>query len=192
LDALGCAWAVGYNAWAFPMKDWLGNTIGIRLRDHTGHKWAVKGSRAGLFYGEDRTDGTHRTDRIYVCEGPTDTAAGLSIGLSVVGRPSCLGCEVETDRLVRRKKAMEAVIVSDNDGPGYRGALKLSLMLSVPCVVWVPPAKDLRDFAALGGTKELIESLTRSLLWIQPKNTEEPRPEEKRLHHSRNNMADQY
>lgn len=167
LEALGCAWARGYNAWAYPMKDWRGNTIGIRLRDHTGHKWAIRGSRAGLFYTEGQAK------RVYICEGPTDTAAGLTLGLNVVGRPSCLGCEEETNRLLRRKGAREAVIVSDNDGPGYNGAVKLIAALTIPSVLWIPPAKDLREFLNFGGTKEVIDSLTRSLLWNQPRGKAE-------------------
>lgn len=163
LDAIGAAWASGHNAWAFPMKNWQGQTIGIRLRDHTGHKWAVKGSRAGLFYAE----GGDRT--VYICEGPTDTAAALSLSLCAIGRPSCLGCEQETDRLVKRKKASRVVLISDNDTPGYKGAEKLQAILSVPSVIFVPPAKDLRSFVQLGGTAQLIDSLTASLIWNQPK-----------------------
>ena len=163
LEAIGVGWATGHNAWAFAMRDWRGNIIGIRLRDHTGHKWAVRGSRAGLFYAE----GIAAT--IYVCEGPTDTAAGLSIGLQAVGRASCLGLEDEVDRLAKRKQARRIVIVSDNDGPGQRGAVKLADVLTVPSVIWTPPAKDLREFVQCGGTHHLIDSLTSSLVWTQPK-----------------------
>lgn len=165
LEKLGCAWAEGHRAWAFPMKNSTGQTIGIRLRDHTGHKWAVKGSRAGLFYAE----GGDRT--VFICEGPTDTAAAMSLHLCAIGRPSCLGCEIETDRLLKRKKAGRAVLISDNDTPGYRGAEKLQAVLSVPSVILVPPCKDLREFIRLGGTAALIDSLTRSLIWHQPKRS---------------------
>lgn len=168
LDDLGVGWAAGHNAWGFPMRDWAGNIIGIRLRDLAGHKWAVTGSRSGLFY----TEGQAKT--VVLAEGPTDTAAGLSIGLDVIGRPSCLGCEAEVNRLLARKGASHAIIAADNDGPGYRGALKLSEALCVPCVLWVPPCKDLREFVGLGGTKQLIDSLTKSLIWQQPKRNYTP------------------
>lgn len=49
LKSIGCAWASPYNAWAFPMKDAKGNVIGIRLRREDGSKFAVKGSKSGLF-----------------------------------------------------------------------------------------------------------------------------------------------
>jgi len=44
---------------------------------------AVKGSRSGLFIPESESAG----EGLYVVEGPTDTAAALTPGLSVVGRP---------------------------------------------------------------------------------------------------------
>src|SRR6185295_4140079 len=84
LEALGCAWAEPYRAWAFPMRNGDRNVIGIRLRNDAGHKWAVKGSKQGLFspsYPASQTG--------FICEGPTDTAAALSIGLWAIGRPSC-------------------------------------------------------------------------------------------------------
>lgn len=49
LKSIGGAWADNHNAWAFPMKDATGRVIGIRLRNTEGHKWAVKGSKSGLF-----------------------------------------------------------------------------------------------------------------------------------------------
>lgn len=171
LNALGCCWARGYNAWAFPMKDWQGNTIGIRLRDHTGHKWAVRGSRAGLFYmeqGQGFFPLLEQPRTIYICEGPTDTAAGLSMGVATVGRPSCMGCEEETNNLLRRLKCREAVIVMDNDEPGHKGAVKLAAMLTVPCVIWCPPAKDLRQFYTSGGTKEMADRIIKTQVWRIP------------------------
>lgn len=167
LEAIGAAWAFGHGAWAYPMRDWRGSIIGVRLRDHNGHKWAITGSHAGLFYGEDKAH------TVYICEGPTDTAAAMTIGLCAIGRPSCRGCEEEVDKLIHRKGARVAVILADNDGPGYDGAQKLQTMLSVPSVIMVPPAKDIREFVHLGGTKKVIESLARSLVWTQPK-TKEP------------------
>lgn len=162
LLALGCAWAAPHNAYAFPMKAATGETIGIRLRDMNGAKWAVKGSRAGLFYAE----GESRT--VLVLEGPTDTAAAMTIGLSAIGRPSCIGGEALVVQLLRRKKAARAVIVSDNDSPGYQGAERLQSTLPVPSVILVPPAKDLRASVKAGLTAQLIESLTSSLIWTQP------------------------
>jgi len=49
LRLLGCVWASGHRAFAFPMRDANRRVIGIRLRNDLGRKWAVKGSRQGLF-----------------------------------------------------------------------------------------------------------------------------------------------
>lgn len=49
LRLLGCVWASEHRAFAFPMRDASGRVIGIRLRNERGDKWAVKGSRQGLF-----------------------------------------------------------------------------------------------------------------------------------------------
>lgn len=161
LRAIGCAYAIGHRAWAFPMKDADGNIIGIRLRSESGHKWAVKGSRAGLFYAEGEAP------EAVICEGPTDTAAAITIGLHAIGRPSCLGCEAELVRLLKRKGCHRAIIVSDNDEPGWRGAEKLSRELPIPNVLLTLPCKDMRDFTNLGGTSVLLHSLSQNLVWNQ-------------------------
>lgn len=163
LIALGVAWSVGHEAWAWPMRSSNGDVVGIRLRSNDGHKWAVRGSHAGLFYAEGDDH------RVFVLEGPTDTAAAMTIGLNAIGRPACLGSELEVDRLLKRKRARECVIVSDNDEPGYRGAEKLQAALSIPSVIWVPCSKDMRQFVGHGGTPELIDASIKSLVWHQPK-----------------------
>lgn len=164
LELIGAAWSPGHRAWGFPMKDWTGKTVGVRLRcGITGKKWAIKGSRAGLFYAEGEAD------EILVTEGPTDLAAAMTIGLSAVARASCMGSEEETDKLIRRKRARRVIIASDNDDVGYRGAEKLQEALSVPSVIFVPMAKDLRQAVSLGLTVEMLKSLTKSLCWHQPK-----------------------
>ena len=83
LGAIGVAWFSFYQAWGFQMKDGYGNKVGIRLRNDKGEKWAVKGSKQGLFYSDEKPP-----NQIVVCEGPTDTAAAISCGFFAVGRPS--------------------------------------------------------------------------------------------------------
>lgn len=158
LSELGCAWASPHRAFAFPMKDGYGNTIGIRLRDQNGRKWAVTGSRAGLFYGKVFKDCT-----LYIAEGPTDTAAGITIGLNIIGRPSCAGQE---DFIITKSRAAKRmIIISDNDSPGWSGAERLQQMVKKTSLIWAPPAKDLREFVTRGGNKSMIEQLTSSLCW---------------------------
>lgn len=163
LRLIGCARSD--NAWAFPMKNASGEMIGIRLRDDSGNKWAVKGSKQGLFLSEFGCEPV-----ACVVEGPTDTAAALTIGLSVIGRPSCLGCEEMILDYVRIRKVRRVVIITDNDEPGLRGAAKLQDMLTVPGCIFVPPTKDLREFVGLGGTRTMIESSVKDLIWSVPKS----------------------
>lgn len=162
LQAIGCAWSG--QAWAFPMRDDCGALIGIRLRGSDGKKWAVKGSRQGLFipttYPYCVDDST-----MYIVEGPTDLAAAMTLGLYSVGRPSCLGQESMIAACVRQKKVRRIVIVSDNDEPGLLGARKLQTILRMRSCIWIPPCKDIREFAIAGGDSSFIESAIKDVVW---------------------------
>lgn len=166
LQCLETTWATEYHAWAWPMFDAYRNAVGIRLRDDNGRKWAVKGSRQGLFL-----PAIEPQETAYVCEGPTDTAAALSMGLFAVGRPSCLGCENEIVRLFRRLDVRKVVIISDNDEPGWNGARKLAAMLPMPSLILLPPAKDIREFYQQGGTREDLQALADNMVWNVPRRT---------------------
>lgn len=159
LELLGCAWSG--RAWAFPMRDERGEIVGVRLRDERGRKWAVKGSRQGLF----TAGGLGRPECLYLVEGPTDCAAALTLGLSAVGRASCAGGEEMLAAFVRRVGARRVVIVADADEAGLRGGYRLKEQLRTPAVVWTPPCKDLREFVQAGGTAAVIEAATKDLLW---------------------------
>ena len=167
LAAVGAAWAPPHDAWAFPMCDGYGNVVGIRLRNERG-KFAVRGSRQGIFMTTDHgllTTGPQKT--LFVCEGPTDTAAAVELGLFAAGRPNCCcgGLEVRTH--ARRHQCARAVLVSDNDKPGLDGARKVGGELGLPYAVYVPPAKDLREFVQLGGTRAMIENTLKGTVWNQ-------------------------
>lgn len=164
LASVGCAWAVAHNAWAFPMRDGLGNCVGIRLRTEQGKKFAVTGSRQGIFLPH-----CHPQSTVYLVEGPTNVAAALTIGLFAIGEPSCNACINYTQVAINRLHIKRAVIVVDNDSPGVRGAKALASELQIPCCALILPAKDMREAVSLGMTKELMESLTTSLVWHQPR-----------------------
>lgn len=161
LESLGVAYAPEHHAWAFPMKDQYQNVVGIRLRNNAGRKWAVTGSRAGLIYSEP----PHGL--ACICEGPTDCAAALSLGLPAIGRPSCLGQEDMILDLL--KTASRVLLIVDNDDPGWNGAVKLQERLKVPSLCWSPPCKDVREFLNLGGTAAQLNALTKNLVWTQPR-----------------------
>ena len=159
LKALGCAWTG--TEWAFPMRDEAGRCIGIRLRDEWGRKWAVRGSKSGLFIPEGQTP----AECLYVVEGPTDAAAALTLGLSVAGRASCAGGEEMLAAYVRRAGARRVLIVADADEAGLRGSERLKAALRTPAVVWTPPCKDLREFVRAGGSAAVIQSATKDLMF---------------------------
>ncbi len=159
LAAVGAAWAPAHAAWAFPMRDGYGNVVGIRLRNERG-KFAVRGSRQGVFLAE-----VPAQKILFVCEGPTDTAAAVELGLFAVGRPNCCCGGPEIRTYARRHECAKAVIVSDNDKPGLDGARKVGGELKLPYAVYVPPAKDLREFVRLGGTRAMIENTLNHTVW---------------------------
>lgn len=159
LASLGCCYCKEHNAWLYPMSDGDGNIIGARLRRDDGGKFAVEGSKQGIFLPV-----MELSDPLFACEGPTDCAAALSIGLSAVGRPSCTGGNEHIVKIVNRYGIKRAIIVADNDAPGLAGAKALARELRrIKTVRWCPPAKDLRAFVGEGGTKEYILCMIQSL-----------------------------
>ena len=159
LNEVGAAWAEPHKAWAFPMCDGNGNVVGIRLRNAHG-KFAVRGSRQGIFLTN-----LPKQETLFVCEGPTDTAAAVELGLFAVGRPNCCCGGPEIRVFARRHGCRRVVIVSDNDKPGLDGARKVGAELKLPFAIYVPPAKDLREFVRLGGTRAMIENTLKGTLW---------------------------
>lgn len=164
LKAIGCAWST-FGAWAFPMRDANGKMIGIRLRNEEGHKWAVKGSKAGLFIPGEYSYLPDRT--AYLVEGPTDLAAAMTIGLRAFGRAACIGQEPFILQYVAQQKIERLVIVTDNDDPGIRGAEKLQSMLAIHSCLWIPPTKDIREFVNLGGDYNTMQSCVKDLCWTK-------------------------
>lgn len=176
LTLLGCTLTPKRNALAFPMFDDAENYIGIRIRTNDGQKFAEPGSRAGLFIPASVPDNT-----IYVVEGPTDTAAMLTIGLWAIGRPSCSGgIPLLQGWLKRNRSVRRVVILADVDqdkftpdgqvfNPGIRGAKTLQEHLPVPSVIVTLPAKDPRDFLHAGGTATMVANIVNQLVWHQPK-----------------------
>jgi len=171
MEQLGAVHSPEHSAWAFPMREASGRIIGIRLRTSGGNKFCVTGSRQGLFIPECEAGKT-----MHVTEGPTDCAAALTMGFYSVGRPSCQGCEQMLVNFIELQEIQRVVIVSDNDKKennyaGQRGAEKLQEILPVPSIIWQPPQKDLRAFLQDGGTRQLIQCMTKDMIWTQPKHS---------------------
>lgn len=200
LDTLQACYSARDKAYAFPMRDADDNIIGIRLRNDKGEKWAVKGSRQGLFVPR-----CNIPKLVYLCEGPTSTAAALTLGFYAIGRPNCNSGDDLVKATLKRLGIYRAVIVADNDEkekwkclecgmmednplkcaipfvcddcnmelkmfkltPGLTGALKLKKYLGISSVIWMPEQKDIRKFLNDGGTKAMIESQIKGMIWTK-------------------------
>jgi len=159
LSRLGVAWAAPHRAWAFPMCDDKHEAIGIRLRAESGRKWAVSGSRNGIFW----PDGLAGTGPLLVAEGPTDVAALLDLGYDAIGRPSCAGAIETVIEVVRVLNRCEVVIVADTDGPGIDGADRLAQALTEagrrPKVIRPLQGKDARAWLQAGATRAVVDAV---------------------------------
>jgi hypothetical protein len=171
LCALQCLWSTENKSWAFPMRDGKNEMVGIRLRNEEGKKWAIKGSRQGLFIPQR----IEAKSPCLITEGPTDCAAALTLGYFAIGRANCHNGAGELRIALKRLKVSRIVIVADNDSkhkrtgeewePGIEGAQRLAKELKMPHVIWVTPTKDLREFVKMGGTKQLADSMINNLIW---------------------------
>ena len=170
LQRMRTGWSAEHQAITFPMRTAQRKIIGIRLRDWRGAKWAVTGSRQGLFVPAGILDGL-----VLICEGPTDACAGLDLGFTTIGRPSCSACVRETVELC---KGRDVVICGDNDDakirldgsrywPGQDGAHKLADALCGACrsvkLIWPAKTKDLRGWLKAGCTPaDLQKAIARA------------------------------
>ena len=170
IDRLPVAYDDIHDAFAFPMRDASGAIIGVRLRNNDGRKWAVGGSRQGLFFDPALALGGNR--EVFIFEGPTDTLAGLSLDLPSVGRPSCSGSADDLLALLRRLGARLASFVLDNDPlhkrtdgstfrPGVDGFSSLCARLRIPWRIVKPPCKDFRSWVCSGLDRPAFDNFLR-------------------------------
>ena len=143
------------------MFDGNADFTGIRLRSDSGDKWALTGSRQGIFLPEAPPPG----EDVCICEGPTDLAALLSLGLWGIGRPSCTGGALEIAAFCRRRGIRSLTILADNDGPGRAGAERLAAETRLRARIVSLPAKDVREAVRLGASKATIEACINNASW---------------------------
>ncbi len=160
LERLGVGWSPEHQATSWPMRNAVGDVIGVRLRcPKTAAKWAVKGSRAGLFFPDDLLY-VDRPERLILCEGPTDTAAMLSVGLDAVGVPSAGGGIELLLAMCRRMRPECVQVMADADGPGAAGAERVAdaLVIVAPVVIVTPldGCKDSRAWVVGGAGMDAI------------------------------------
>ncbi|WP_339749221.1 toprim domain-containing protein [uncultured Rubinisphaera sp.] len=158
VDALRCL-KVGYNdfdkTFTFPERDGQGNIIGILLRYPTGPKKRIKGSKSGLSYADAWDDGV---GPVFAVEGPSDTAALMTLGLKAIGRPSNRGGYAHlADLLSDFPEDRNIIILGDNDckedgfWPGKEGAIQTASEVSKRLertVYWALPPDGVKDARA--------------------------------------------
>ena len=160
LTRLGAVWSQKYDAWAFPMFDARRRVVGIRLRNDRADKWAVRRSDVGLFL----PTGLNIRSKLplLICEGPTDTAAGLTLGYHAIGRPSNSGGVELICEILESGRQRDVVVVADHDKPGQYGAAMLArriLGIALTVRVITPPAKDIRRWLNQGAGQGDVQGL---------------------------------
>lgn len=160
LERLGVGWAPEHMATSWPMRNDAGDVVGVRMRcPKTAKKWSAKGSRAGLFYPMELLT-VEQPELLIVCEGPTDTAAMLAVGLHAVGVPSAGGSIDLLLALCRRLRPEYLQVMADADGPGAAGAERVAdaLVIVAPVVIVTPSGgcKDSRAWVVGGAGKDAI------------------------------------
>ena len=120
LTAMDVGWTG--SAWSVPEHNHLRRVVGIAYRATDGRKWFEGGGRRGLIIPNDVGD----HGPIHICEGASDTAALLSVGVYAIGRPMA-----KTPTLVARwlREYLSGpvggrliVVVGDRDSAGIDGA----------------------------------------------------------------------
>ena len=161
----------------WPMRNASGEIVGVRIAtlpwtDGATAKWSRRGSQSGLFVPRENVNGQRipgEETRLFICEGESDTAAAVSLGLWAIGRASANASTYFVQKYVERLLPKRLTIIADHDSPGQRGARQLakamcaSLPDSVPNVEVVQPpgsGMDLRDWIADGANQNDIRSST--------------------------------
>jgi hypothetical protein len=162
LERLRVGWCPSQQMTTWPMLNADGIIVGIRLRGPVSKdKSSVKGGLGGLFYDPIAMASIEHGERVWITEGASDTAAGLTLGLHTAGVPSASGACDMVESLGHRLRPCEWVIVGDNDKAGTEGVLKLRTELAIvaPVRVIYPPEgiKDLREWLGLGLSRQAIE-----------------------------------
>jgi len=146
LRSLGCGHNADLKCATFPMFDAQGRISGIRYRWPDGEKKARTGSWSGLFLPSERAGKV-----LWVCEGPTDTAALLSLGLWAIGLPAAKQGVDLVDAYVEKHAPAALIAMSDDNAVGKASATLVARAVSgrvAGAKTLLPPggAKDIRAF----------------------------------------------
>lgn len=155
LKALGVGYSSDETAWTFPERTADGIVCGINRRFQDGEKKMMKDHKRGLYFSDNWRE---CSGPVLIVEGGSDTAAGITLGLATIGRPSAIVPKAVLPELVELLKTLptdrEIVVIgerdekADGDWPGKKGAVRtakeLTEALSRP-IRWALPSGDNKD-----------------------------------------------
>jgi len=151
LRELGAGW--DGKAWTFPEKNEAGLIVGVSRRFEDGGKRFARGGRRGLTYSDRWNNGS---GPVLIVEGQSDTAAGITLGISTIGRPSNVGGLKMLIPLLRDVDDRKLIVIGERDRkpdgrwPGMDGcksiANGLAKELQRNVEAKLLPAKDLRSW----------------------------------------------
>jgi hypothetical protein len=182
LERLDTGWDARRGVWTCPMRYPSMQVCGISLRPLMGKKFSMRGGTNGLFIPRDLAG-----DHLFVCEGPTDTAAMLDLGFAAIGRPSCSGGVPLIVELLKAQRIKELTIVADGDEPGQKGAEQLARAARLYCVTVktiTPPLgiKDARAWKLAGATSRDVQRVVANAYARRLQITLSPIKPRKRQH----------
>lgn len=117
------------GSYTIPLFDWQNKVIGVRLRVDDGRRCGFAGGKNGII-----RPSTVKIDSspLYICEGESDVAVALDMGLNVIGRPGCNAAVPYIKQFVKRSYR-DVIIISDADDPGVKGAKSLAAEIQDCC-----------------------------------------------------------
>lgn len=174
LQAMQIGWSGRY--FTFPVRDAENKPIGLQRLYPDNSKRLDKGSQMGILIPRLNWDDLPDNWTLFICEGLSDTATALDLGLRAIGRLSCGTGKDHIIKFCAKKKPSQIVIVADNDIPGLAGAKLLGRhichgykLFTITCPhikVITPPtgAKDIREWRKKGLTLEELMIIVKKEL----------------------------
>jgi len=154
LEEFGVGWDDKLNCYTVPVYNENHRIIGIQKRYQDGQKIMIKNSKLGIF----RSDFSHITDLLFICEGLSDSVVLTYLGFPTIGRLSATSSSDIIVKFVKLHPEIKKIfIVADEDDVGTIGAEKLKTKLDklAKCdIIHVLVGKDLREMYEHCGYKE--------------------------------------
>jgi len=144
------------DCFTFPVRNAEEKPIGLQRLYSDNSKRLDKGSKMGLFIPRLNWDDLPENWILYICEGLSDTATAIDMGLRAIGRLSCGTGKEHIINFCTKKKPSQIIVIADRDKPGVAGAKVLAKTLdgkNFDVKILLPEYKDLREWVKEDGQK---------------------------------------